>query len=669
MDMFYYLQRAMERSYPMKNCAEFLQYIKQFSKNRFMWDQLVHLWEQAAILYCEKVAIQKGGSELELTDSDGLVGIPGYKISFKTFLGMCEEMLMKRINVKCELKYIDGQFSLNHMVSFMYQVLHRLTTEAATKATSYKKIRLLALIERLNRNYTETSKIVKIMGQNLDFVQVVVQASARSGPEGSFHALATDICAQAPLSLDLTLSAPKNIGSLPLIPYVFSFRPQPNGDILLEAYHFNHDSSDVPSLLRGLHIPSYSDEARVRSETVGSSSTGGMMTFGGEDNFTGRDSESDGGMWNNISREHKFTNYENSIRTGVYSTSYNRVVNKIATGQATVRALGLSALRIQHAAETEDSSEAVDAAISGGSTPGFWGLSPEDVAALSEEWKHLLIKREKQWQSLKRTLQDHPRGDEADTLLSVISKRPKISVIVNRKAEFKSGAELVSVEIGKFEKSVPQVRTKSKDSSGAAKDTEVSEHVADDANNEEEENVKNEEEEEGVPISVHTAGEIRLFTQIESAEVSLHLPTLLRFVLAHFADLELLRQYLEILTGLEFLDEHLMVFKLVLERMAKYLLLPVVTLDININAKLMALNGEIIILIETPQQPLSPMPKSSKVSSTAPAFKIPDSAIELEAQISLRELLQDAIDIDNLLRFGTGENLASNTKPTSNYGK
>lgn len=124
-----------------------------------------------------------------------------------------------------------------------------------------------------------------------------------------------------------------------------------------------------------------------------------------------------------------------------------------------------------------------------------------------------------------------------------------------------------------------------------------------------------------------------------------------------------------VVTGLEFLDEHLMVFKLVLERMAKYLLLPVVTLDININAKLMALNGEIIILIETPQQPLSPMPKSSKDSSTAPAFKIPDSAIELEAQISLRELLQDAIDIDNLLRFGTGESSASNTKPTSNSGK
>ena len=57
-----------------------------------------------------------------------------------------------------------------------------------------------------------------------------------------------------------------------------------------------------------------------------------------------------------------------------------------------------------------------------------------------------------------------------------------------------------------------------------------------------------------------------------------------------------------IVSGLEFLDEHLMVFKLVLERMAKYLLLPVVALDININAKLVALNGEIMIYRPPPQK-------------------------------------------------------------------
>lgn len=121
---------------------------------------------------------------------------------------------------------------------------------------------------------------------------------------------------------------------------------------------------------------------------------------------------------------------------------------------------------------------------------------------------------------------------------------------------------------------------------------------------------------------------------------------------------------LYIVTGMEFLDEHLLVFKMVLERMAKYLLLPVLTLDVNINGKLMALNGEIMILIETPQQPLSPMnraPNDALSAASMPAVSVPDCAIELEAQISLRELLQDAIDIDNLIRFGTGESSSSST--------
>lgn len=115
MDMFYYLQRALDRSYPMKNMAEFLAYVKQFSKSRSMWEQMVHLWEQATMLYCEKVAMQKGVSELESSSYEGgLLGMPGYKIAFKTFLGVCEEMLMKRINVKCELKVIVC--SISHKV-------------------------------------------------------------------------------------------------------------------------------------------------------------------------------------------------------------------------------------------------------------------------------------------------------------------------------------------------------------------------------------------------------------------------------------------------------------------------------------------------------------------------------------------------------------------------
>lgn len=66
MAMFYYLQRAMDRTnsslggntsghYVLKNMAELMNYIKKFAPQRGLWTQLVHLWEQATLLYCEKV--------------------------------------------------------------------------------------------------------------------------------------------------------------------------------------------------------------------------------------------------------------------------------------------------------------------------------------------------------------------------------------------------------------------------------------------------------------------------------------------------------------------------------------------------------------------------------------------------------------------------------------
>jgi hypothetical protein len=46
LEMFQWLQRAMERSTIMKTSGELMQYIKQFSKNKGIWLQIVNLWSQ-----------------------------------------------------------------------------------------------------------------------------------------------------------------------------------------------------------------------------------------------------------------------------------------------------------------------------------------------------------------------------------------------------------------------------------------------------------------------------------------------------------------------------------------------------------------------------------------------------------------------------------------------
>lgn len=69
------------------------------------------------------------------------------------------------------------------MHSFIYQIVHRLTSEAAAapKTSTYHKVRLLSSLDKLNRNYEVSSQILRVLGQNMDFVQVAVLASVKSG--------------------------------------------------------------------------------------------------------------------------------------------------------------------------------------------------------------------------------------------------------------------------------------------------------------------------------------------------------------------------------------------------------------------------------------------------------------------------------------------------------
>jgi hypothetical protein len=49
----------------------------------------------------------------------------------------------------------------------------------------------------------------------------------------------------------------------------------------------------------------------------------------------------------------------------------------------------------------------------------------------------------------------------------------------------------------------------------------------------------------GCPVMMQTAPGIKMLTQVPKADVKINLPGLVRFVLAHFTDLPLLKDYLE----------------------------------------------------------------------------------------------------------------------------
>jgi hypothetical protein len=56
-----------------------------------------------------------------------------------------------------------------------------------------------------------------------------------AGPDGVLQMSVSDILAQAPLLLSMLLSKEKNMGSIPLVPYVINMKPQANGDVVIQV--------------------------------------------------------------------------------------------------------------------------------------------------------------------------------------------------------------------------------------------------------------------------------------------------------------------------------------------------------------------------------------------------------------------------------------------------
>lgn len=71
--------------------------------------------------------------------------------------------------------------------------------------------------------------------KNLDFAQLSLSTSIHAGPQGYMEMIIREILAQAPLLLAFNFSKEKNLGALPLVPYILSVKPQRNGDIIVEV--------------------------------------------------------------------------------------------------------------------------------------------------------------------------------------------------------------------------------------------------------------------------------------------------------------------------------------------------------------------------------------------------------------------------------------------------
>jgi hypothetical protein len=320
-----------------------------------------------------------------------------------------------------------------------------------------------------------------------------------------------------------------------------------------------------------------------------------------------------------------------NIQTGQFCTSYNKVVSAITSGRVCPR------------------------------NNNFF-LRQADMRTFMDtpfDAEHLEVKVEDQKRVLDEVLADVPRGEDADTVISVSATSPHVSMIVDHAITLKPGAELFTLVMGPTKpgwKPFGTTHTFEEDGSSQPEDSTSGKLSPTPAP----------KKKSGWPIFMQTAPGVKFLAKVPKSEVNVNMPSLFRFLLAHFTDLPQLKAYLESFVGGEFFEEHLLLVKFILEKISKYCLVPGLDLFLNLNGKvspspssppcpclthsaqILSLNGEILVRVETSDlvNPLSAY-NSKAVPAADPC------AIKLKAQLSLREIIEDVNAIDKYFKITT----------------
>jgi hypothetical protein len=187
-----------------------------------------------------------------------------------------------------------------------------------------------------------------------------------------------------------------------------------------------------------------------------------------------------------------------------------------------------------------------------------------------------------------------------------------------------------------------------------------------------EDQVRHSQASDGCSVFLQTAPGIKFLAQVPKVLATVHMPALLDFLNSHFSDLAVLQEYLQSTLGGVFLTDHLEVGRIVLERVAKYLLLPGLEVDVNVQLKITAMNSELLVRILTPEIELDEQvahgsaasigaglgpgqeQSSSSSSPTEPPRAAASSsrpyAVKFNAFVSMLDLIEDSRDIDRKLK-------------------
>jgi hypothetical protein len=90
----------------MKTPSDLISYLRTHQESSQIYKQLLHLWNQAAIFYCDKVVETKYDLFNNAANNAGAFNPKDYVIDFEKFTKLCEELLRKRISAHFKLQVI-----------------------------------------------------------------------------------------------------------------------------------------------------------------------------------------------------------------------------------------------------------------------------------------------------------------------------------------------------------------------------------------------------------------------------------------------------------------------------------------------------------------------------------------------------------------------------------
>jgi len=504
-------------------------------------DSITHLWSKAINIYNEHLSKSMGNKD-------------NYELyqhcDFADFLGTCDIIWKKKIAFSLKVVEVDGQISLNSILRYGHQFLHRVAqqessrimkkTDENTSSSSSKKLflnsifrrkksdddkqkkntvnvedspkkantdkkgvvregQLLVMLDKIQSKYESAQDFLRTIVNNLDFAHSKIIGRLQSGPDGIIIMNIHDFLLQVPLALHLALAKSMNLIYQPYVPTAMIMIAENNDDVRVEVYH---------------EIPDAEKKEKLEPDRSTILSNAHRITI--------------------VERQSTTNRITISNDIDYYDDDY---YDEDLAERFLVSTTTMSEQSIELLAETSTTFK-----------------SGSQIFSISLCNKNATSRPQRQ----------HSDDEEGD------DTRKSESLNINERTTSTTSATSASEN---KQMSPPQSRLSAHRRVSAI---------------------------QTLGIRIKTAPTVKCLLQVQKIDTTCSLTNLLRYLSAHVEDVDAFQQYLLNTFGLNAEDE-ISLLKFFIETFSKYFLHPGVDISINIDGKILSLENEIFIRVETLQ--------------------------------------------------------------------